>query len=428
MSTTLCIGLDALHAQDAQWALFNADGSLHGNVSRGALSDAAALSADHQALVIVNTFAITRTTTDLPVRGKKLAQALPFALEEQFASDVEALHFAAGDSGANGTRPVAAIEREALEHCIATLHAAGVQFASLYTIHDALSPLEHFTQLLVLGDNALLLTEHEQPVGFESIAIDDVIAAWSATSTLDDEDTAQQVAHTLRVFADGDAVTRQSGALDAIAAGPHSADVKRLDQGWLPFAARTVITKGGVNLMQGSLAVRTDPIAVFRPWLVAASLFAVVALVGLMSRYLDYRGLQQQSAALDAQMAEVIQQMQGGQTVDAADAERILQSALRKRGGGGAASGAPGGDRNVGFLPTLDTFAQALSTLPETEIDGIAFRNGVFDIQLLAPDAGTLESLTKQMSSDGVLQARIQRTEQRDEGVKSFVQIQAASR
>jgi general secretion pathway protein L len=50
------------------------------------------------------------------VRGTaKILRALPFALEEQIAEDIEALHFAAGRPAPDGSIPAAAVDREQLE-------------------------------------------------------------------------------------------------------------------------------------------------------------------------------------------------------------------------------------------------------------------------------------------------------------------------
>ncbi|MEO0576927.1 MAG: type II secretion system protein GspL [Pseudomonadota bacterium] len=429
MNTTLCIGLDAFDTEHAQWALFNADGSLHGSMSQGPLGQAAALSAAHKTIVIVKTLAATRTTTNLPVKGKKLAQALPFALEDQFAADVETLHFAAGDANDDGVRQVVAIEREKIETLVARLEQSGITATAVHTVHDALTPLEHFTQLLTIDGDVLLLDDDGIPAGFESISVADVISAWQATrAPAAEEDVAAAVTHTLRLYVDEQTTTNEAPLLATLAQQSPPADIKTLTHDWFAFCARSVVSRGGVNLLQGAFASRTDAMALFRPWMAAAAMLAAVTIVGATSWLLDYRALKSQSASLDTQIESVVSDLTSGRLSKTLSPERQLAQIVNSRRSSGTSTAATQGENAAQFLGTLNTFATAIATLPKTSVGAIAYRNGIFDIQLTAPNAGTLESLTKAMSNDGALSAKIQRTEQVDGGVKSFVQIQAAAK
>ena len=51
----------------------------------------------------------------------RLRQALPFALEEQVAEDLNLLHFAAGRRAPNGEVPAAIVRRQDLDAWLATL-------------------------------------------------------------------------------------------------------------------------------------------------------------------------------------------------------------------------------------------------------------------------------------------------------------------
>lgn len=429
MSTTLCIGLDAFDAEHAQWGLFNADGSLHGSISQGVLAQAAALSEEHRTVIVVKSLAATRTTTDLPVKGKKLAQALPFALEDQFAADVETLHFAAGDADSTGTRQVAAIERDRMQVLVDNLDAAAVVATAVHTVHDALAPVENFTQLLSVDGDVLLLDEDGLPAGFEAIALSDVISAWQATrETTPDEDVAAAITHTLRVYADEHSSETEAAYLDILRQQSPPADIKTLSHGWFAFCARAVVSRGGINLMQGTFASRTDAMALFRPWVAAATMLVAVTLVATVSWLLDYRTLKVQSASLDTQIEQLVSELTSGQLSKTLSPERQLAQIVNGRRNSGGSGGSVAGDTGAQFLGTLNTFAAAVASLPDTNVGGIAYRNGIFDIQLTAPNADALESLTKAVGSDGNLIAKIQRTEQSGDGVKSFVQIQAATR
>src|SRR5262245_37371964 len=87
----------------ATWVITGADGGRIGPVSDGRLSDAAPLAADRSVVVIAPGASITLARPQLPVKaGAKLAQVVPYALEESLAGEVEQFHFAIGRTGEIG--------------------------------------------------------------------------------------------------------------------------------------------------------------------------------------------------------------------------------------------------------------------------------------------------------------------------------------
>ena len=71
------------------------------------------------------------TESDAPAKGAaKLAQVIPYALEERVADEIENLHFAIGDrDAASGRVPVVVIARARIDERLAELRAAGLNAA-----------------------------------------------------------------------------------------------------------------------------------------------------------------------------------------------------------------------------------------------------------------------------------------------------------
>ena len=417
MTEKFILGLSAADAQHAQWLTVDAQGSVGSRVDSGSLASAASAAADRPVIVVLNDMQVTRTHCNLPVSGAKLVRALPYALEDQFAEDVELLHFAAGPANDDGQRAVAVISKADLERCLAQLAEAGIVPAAIYTTHDSLTPLAGFTQLLVSDGGVVLSAADGQLAGLAGVGPDDVLAAWLATQTRADD--AAEPVH-LRVYCDEAAHERYADDWQRMRDAAGDLDIK-LISGWLPFAARAIASGYGINLLQGAYSAKSDALASFRPWLTAAALLLAVVLLGLVNRVVDYRDLSREAAALDAEIAALLARTQrGGGNVSNPEAQLAALLNRQQRGNGGDAS-APGVDAS--FLPTLVVFADAARANQVTDIDAIAYRNGIFDVRLTTPDATTLEALTRQVSGAGGLTARIQRTEQQDNAVKSFVQI-----
>ncbi len=99
MSESLVIRLDAAARGTASWVAVDDTGALLGTIGSGALAQAAAAAGARQVVVLVPAVDVLRARASVPLRsGPRLLQALPFALEDQLAEDVDSLHFAAGRS------------------------------------------------------------------------------------------------------------------------------------------------------------------------------------------------------------------------------------------------------------------------------------------------------------------------------------------
>ncbi|HET6591767.1 MAG TPA: type II secretion system protein GspL, partial [Xanthomonadales bacterium] len=82
------------------WLLVDATGGRLGPVSTGTLADAAPLAQDRRVIALAPGADVVLAEPELPVRsGARLAQVVPFALEEYLAGDVESFHFSVGKFG-----------------------------------------------------------------------------------------------------------------------------------------------------------------------------------------------------------------------------------------------------------------------------------------------------------------------------------------
>ena len=89
-----------------EWIVADDNGTRHSPPSNGTLEEAALAVQGRPVIVLVPATETLTTTVDLPIRsGARLNAALPYALEEQVAADVETLHFAAGERRESGVRP-----------------------------------------------------------------------------------------------------------------------------------------------------------------------------------------------------------------------------------------------------------------------------------------------------------------------------------
>ena len=102
-------------APHPQWMVCNDDGHVVVNAVSGELAQATAMATGRRVAVILPASEALATESDAPAKGAaKLAQVIPYALEERVADEIENLHFAIGDrDAATGRVPVVVVDARA---------------------------------------------------------------------------------------------------------------------------------------------------------------------------------------------------------------------------------------------------------------------------------------------------------------------------
>jgi general secretion pathway protein L len=125
MSDTLLIHYNIENAQQATWALCNNDGELTGKITTGSLAELSAAAADRTSVVLLNSHCLHINQLQLPTQNlQKLLKAVPYAIEEFIADDVENFHFVVAKT--NNSTSVVGINKNTLKNIIQVLHDAGI--------------------------------------------------------------------------------------------------------------------------------------------------------------------------------------------------------------------------------------------------------------------------------------------------------------
>ena len=127
MAEFLVIRLGQSSNDKVEWIAVDNNGTRRGEPATGTLQLAAEAAQGRSVIVLVPATETITTTVYVPVRsGARLRAALPFALEENLADDVENLHFASGVRRESGQLPVAVVAREKMGEWLETLGRAGI--------------------------------------------------------------------------------------------------------------------------------------------------------------------------------------------------------------------------------------------------------------------------------------------------------------
>lgn len=139
MRETLIIFLQNNAAIAPNWVVLGADNQVKETICAGDPAALAELAIDKQVIAIVPAEEVLLTYVIMPKMNRsRLMEALPFALEEQLVEDVESLHFAVGETQADGKLPVAVVAKKRIQQWMQQLQSYGVQPDQLIPLTFAL--------------------------------------------------------------------------------------------------------------------------------------------------------------------------------------------------------------------------------------------------------------------------------------------------
>ncbi|MGH8166845.1 MAG: type II secretion system protein GspL [Woeseiaceae bacterium] len=402
----------------AHWMAVDASGARRSAPRSGPLFEATGDVGDRKVIVLVPGTEVLTTTVDVPLRGAKLQAALPYALEEFLADDVDKLHFAAGTRRSSGRIPVSVVSREKLAGWLSQLAGAGIVPLSVIAENYGLARIPGTISLLVARNQILINDGADNELVMQDVSPGDALAAIGA---LDDgaDRAGSDVAmprHVLVYCEPGDD-ERYELDLMALRNEMESVDVNLLPDGAMPRLAVTVATGAGVNLLQGEFARKAGYSTLIQPWKYAAALLLGLFVVAVAGKAASYYSLSQQEAAFREQFNTEYQQAVPG-TPAVEDPASVVAS-LRARTGRSATPQV--------FLLSLELLSRALAQNSEARIEAISYRAGVVDIRITAPNVATLDNIQRAIGESGSFSASIQSTDQAGERIDSRMQIQAAS-
>lgn len=404
MTETLVIRLRSNEGAPASWLIIDGNGARSGPVQSGPLGDALGLAQGRRTVIVLPAAEVTLAEPDLPpVRGAaRIAQAVPFALEEQLATDLEQLHFAVGPRNpAISATPVAIVARAVLDRWLAAWEAAGIQPQAAYA-ESSLIPASPNAIVVVLDEGTL----HVKRPGAVAFALDAPTLGEALEFAVP---RGVEPGDHVSFYAATSEYEAHKELIEGLRERTATLQVKLLPDGSLPLLAAQLPTAHAVNLLQGSYAPTSSLGSQLQQWRLPAVLAAatLVAFIGVQG----FRLWQMHRAErqLDAQITETFNSLLPGQPV--VDPRAQIQGVLARAGGGQNA-----------LLPAVSLLAQAVAQTPATRVEGLNYRAGVLELRLVAPNIEALDSIRKAMSSRGA-QVDLQSTNPRDKFVEGRLQV-----
>jgi len=396
-------------APQAQWMLVDAHHNRMGAVVTGSLHEASALAANRKVLAVVNGSSVLHTEPVLPpLKGNtKLQQVVPFALEDQLATDVEELHFAIGKRGDRPGTPVAVVAHQQIQQWIADLQSAGLYPTALIT--DTASVPVNNDEIAILIDNGRVIARRADapPTSLDISPLNEALQLLIPQAT----------ESAVSVYLPEAEYDQHQASIESLRERAPNLSVKLLPEGALPLFAVQALQHNNLNLLQGVYEPKRDRSNELKPWRTATIFITILFCLNLVVTGTRWIQLKRQEAKLDQQIAETFTQGMPGVTNAApAQARRTFESRLLALQSTGT---------NSQLLQTLSALSDAVSKTPNSEVQDISYQENIVNLRVLTASVDSLDQIRKLVAAHG-LSTDIQSANPRDNRIEGRLQIKSA--
>ena len=389
MADWLLLRLPRAPAEVAAWMVVDSRGAPIEAPSSGALANAVAAAAGRHVCVLVPGTDVLLLEPEVPARaGTKLAQIVPYALEEQLADDIDDLHFAIGRRSADSLRTqVAVVARSLMDDWLGAVQAVGIVPESMYADTDLLPANPGQAVAWLDGDTVVVRPAGASPVTMPADALAEALALVQPA----DELAAGTRGRGLILYTGASEWQEHGPAIEAVREQFDGIKVQVLTNGPLALLAQQMSSGDAINLLQGSYAPQTTNAVGWRAWRVAAVLLACLVGLHVAGKATELIVLQKRERTIDASIDQMFRAAMPGEH-NTTDARRRMEQRLVTVRGGGEFSG---------LLPALGALAAARNGAQGTVVQALSFREGAVDLKLAAPNAESLDHISRALRDSG---------------------------
>ncbi|MCW8934863.1 MAG: type II secretion system protein GspL [Gammaproteobacteria bacterium] len=386
MNEFLIIHYKPGHKSNLHYWAMGADQHPSITLGHGSLDELKAISRGKKVSVLIDAHYTTLECVKIPSKNRsKQLQAIPFAMEDQLAEDIEDTHFALGKADDN-TVPVIAIKRELLQETIDLFKQQNIHIETLTADSIALPGNKSDWCVLLDEDSALIKTGPSQAHCCDRENLTVILQALlSQNNNSNDNNTQPETITYYYKEDDSEAEALLQNIEINIKAQPYKNHA-------LEIFVRHLKEVQAFNLLQGEFTPKRESVTWLKPWksvAIAASTWMVL--------HLGYNGML--AADLEKKNLVLTKQIETEFKRAIPDARKMTNMQKRverrlkelKSGGAGSSEG--------GFLEILSKVSPALSKNDRTNIKAAVYRNNYIDIDLTAKSLQDIEALKNKLAA-----------------------------
>lgn len=389
MSETLTLRLPEAD-RPAAWMVMDASGNRIGATHTGSLAEAGPFTGGRRVRVCVPAADIVLLHANVPARtASKVLQAIPYAVEDQLAEDVESLHFALGERSTQGYL-IAAVSRARMQQWLQGLAANGITPSEL--IPEVLAIPVRAHALVLVPDGTRVFARFPDGTGIAAGANLLPLLIRQQLAQLPDAERCT----TALIYTSDEPIP---AGLENLA---RELDLKverqAMHAGALGVMGAVRLPAQAINLLQGEFGHNSGPREYWQRWRIAALLLAGLIVVLIAQQIVSEIRLQRESARLQAEIATLFHQAMPDVT-RMVDPQAQMQQRLDGLSGGA--------DNSAGLLSLLSAAGRSLQSQADVQLQALSYHNGVLQLQVQTSNIGALDTLKSALQQSAALHANL---------------------
>ncbi len=406
MSKRLMIRSESDDFADWSWTALDKENRPDGAVGHGDLNALAEFAKDKNVVLVIAGRSILITKVELPDANiRTISSAIPYAMEEQVAEDVEQLHFAHGARQNNGTIPVVAISKSFLIDLLRQI--AAVDIYPIWAVAEPLLlPWDNDEQSVLIRNDKVIVRDGEIS-GFECTLNQLPVLMESR------EDKGESDLHIIRVWKQNDDVDIES----IFSATNKQITTEYISSGYDKLT-ELGIKRPVINLLQGF-----DELDALTPssgsWMPAIAMTILAAVLYLGASGYQYYSIEREINTVTQKTEELFRKT-------FPDVKRLVQPLVQAQQKLDQRKQTHGqGEDNL--LSLIHILGQAKRRMKQIEFKGLEYRQQSMVIQLEGKSVTQIEQLKQQLEADGDATSEILSTVSRGDKVEARIRLKAKS-
>ena len=431
-----------------RWAVCDEKSKTAKNHGHGGFADAAKAAERRKVIMVVAGTEVLLEEAVVPTTNlSKALKAVPYALEEQLAQDIEASHFAFGSRRKNNHIPVAVIARDSMDWILAQCRRAKLNPQEV--IPEALALPFHEGHATIMTNSGHAAVRLSQSKGFScDVDMLPMLLANIKEELVAEENVSENIAeHAVdvqgQIAGTADNVRSEAGiedngigeskilmhALHFVCGRDETVlntlepaiemrtEVELFSHGLAQYNTRK--NSSIINLLQSGYDKKENIGKAWKPWRVPAALAATLLTLWGGSAYMQYHELGLEEQRLRGEIVGTLKSTFPEVRRPENDPVRQMRSRIR--------AGSDGAIDHGGFVAMMSAIGAALSEVDKPTVKSLNYRSGKLDIEFEASSLPDVDKIKSRLELEKNLSANVLSANKERERIKARMRVENRS-
>jgi general secretion pathway protein L len=364
------------------------------------------LPSEHKLNTIIVLLPATEVSTsflNLPIKSiNKIKTAIPFALEEDLACDINLLHFSFKKIKYKDSIPVCVIDKNKFNEYRKLLINSGINAQVITSEIFGLPMIQRTVNVLIEPNKTLINNGSDKAYALENDSVIDL-------HELIDE--VKEDANHVQVYLDYSCQDKYKN----IQENQDGIDIQLLEGSSLQKLSQIIVNSDYVNLLQGEYAAQIEYKKYLQPWRYSAYLLLGLMIILMTSKTINYFQATNYETTLSSRFLDEYKKFQPNAN-NISDPIRIV-TAIKNNNSVKI--------NTSFFLSSLQQLSKAVNDNDGVFLTSITYQENVTIIRLTAPNVTLIDTIRKTIIQNGIFQAKILSTNKINNNVQSRIEIKA---